>query len=70
MFTRQPTCYFLDHTLAQAQESGEHRQLLDVAWYALDGLHPGTGEAAQCESALTFAEMAATARGRLALRCA
>ncbi len=53
---------------AQAQESGEHRQLLDAAWYALDGLQPSVSEAMQCDSALTFAEMAATGRGRLALR--
>ena len=53
---------------AQAQESGEHRQLLDAAWYALDGLQPCVSEAMQCDSALTFAEMAATGRGRLALR--
>ena len=58
-----------NRALAQAQESGEHRQLLDAAWYALDGLQPVASEAVQCDSALTFAEMAATARGRLALRC-
>ena len=53
---------------AQAQESGEHRQLLDTAWYALDGLQSSASEATQCDSALTFADMAATGRGRLALR--
>ena len=42
--------------------------MLDAAWYALDGLAPAATEAVQCEGALTFADMASTSRGRLALR--
>ena len=55
---------------AQAEETGEHTQLLDDALYAMHGLSPAASRGAQLDSALDFAELAATQRGRLTLRFA
>jgi len=54
----------------QAQEKGEHVQVLDDAVYALDGMAPSCGLGTQRESITTLAELLSTRRGRAALRCA
>jgi hypothetical protein len=53
----------------QAQQGGELVQLQDDASYALDGLSPGGSLVTQRESAAALAEVLATRKGRLALRC-
>lgn len=52
----------------QAQESGEQFGIADDVRYALDGL--AAGPATRRASAVALAEIAATRRGRLVLRCA
>ena len=55
--------------VAQAQESGEHFEIQDNVLYALDGLSAQAPPAARADSAARIADVAATRRGRLALRC-
>ena len=52
----------------QAQESGEQCGIADDVRYALDGL--AAGPRACRDGAVALAEVAATRRGRLVLRCA
>ena len=59
-----------DLIAAQAQECGEQFQLQDDIQYALDGLCASALPSDRACSAAKLAEMAATRRGRLALRFA
>ena len=52
----------------EAQESGEQCGIADDVRYALDGL--AAGPRARRDGAVALAEVAATRRGRLVLRCA
>jgi hypothetical protein len=52
----------------QAQESGEQFEIQDSVVYALEGLRPGAFPSARADSAARIADVAATRRGRLALR--
>lgn len=52
----------------QAQESGEHYEIQDNVLYALDGLAAHASAATRADSAARIADIAATRRGRLALR--
>ena len=52
----------------QAQECGEQFQLQDDIQYALDGLCASALPSDRASSAAQLAEIAATRRGRLALR--
>lgn len=56
------------HLPGQAQESGEQFQMQDDIQYALDGLTASALPSERAASAARLAEMAATRRGRLALR--
>ena len=55
-------------TVVEAQESGEQCGIADDVRYALDGL--AAGPRARRDGAVALAEVAATRRGRLVLRCA
>ena len=67
-----PGNYCRGHSLTlstvQAQEKGEHVQVLDDASYALDGMAPSCGIGTQRESITTLAEILSTRTGRAALR--
>ena len=52
----------------QAQESGEHTQIMDDIVYAIDGLGKTASRNSWQESSRTLAEICNTRRGRQALR--
>ena len=52
----------------QAQESGEHTQIVDDIVYAIDGLGPASSKTSWQDSASTLAEICNTRRGRQAFR--
>ena len=57
-------------SMVQAWESGEQMEVQDSMLYALDGLCSTSSRATHRESAASLAEVCATHRGRLALKCA
>lgn len=52
----------------QAQESGEHTQIVDDIVYAIDGLGPASSKTSWQDNAITLAEICNTRRGRQAFR--
>ena len=52
----------------QAQESGEHTQIVDDIVYAIDGLGPASSKTSWQDNASTLAEICNTRRGRQAFR--
>ena len=63
------TCMLTDlQFLTQAQESGEHTQIVDDIVYAVDGLGPSSSKNSWQDSASTLAEICNTRRGRQAFR--
>lgn len=55
-------------SLVQAQESGEHTQIVDEIVYAIDGLGPSSSKTSWQDNASTLAEICNTRRGRQAFR--
>ena len=55
--------------LVQAQESGEHTQIVDDIVYAIDGLGQTASRISWQDSASTLAQICNTRRGRQAFRC-
>ena len=55
--------------VTQAQESGEHTQIVDDIVYAVDGLGRTSSKNSWQDSASTLAEICNTRRGRQAFRC-
>lgn len=55
-------------TVLEAQESGEHTQIVDDIVYAVDGLGPSSSKNSWQDSASTLAEICNTRRGRQAFR--
>ena len=57
-------------SIVQAQESGEHTQIVDDIVYAIDGLGQASSRNSWQDSASTLAEICNTRRGRQAFRSA